>query len=144
MGNVSEHFSNRDFICKCGACGGQVRIHLGLVGALEAIAEHFRKIPRIAEAYRCEIVAEKTNLPKKNAHRMGKAAHISIEGVSLPELFKFAEEVPEIRGLGYYVKENVVHIDTRQMDVPGTKDKWIKDGTKIIPLTDEVRPKFGL
>jgi len=144
MGNLSEHFSYRDFSCKCGGCRNQVRVHLGLVGALEAIMEHFKKIPRITEAFRCEIVCEKRDLQKKNSHRLGKAAHIYIEGVPINELFNFAETVPEIRGIGYYPSEKVIHIDTRYLDKGEEKDKWVKEGAKIMELTPELRSKYGL
>ena len=119
-------------------------MHLGLVGALEAIAEHFRKIPRVHEAYRCEAVSEKMGLAKKNSHHMGKAVHISVEGVVISEVFKFAETVPEIRGIGLYPKENFIHIDTRYLDKNEEKDKWIKEGGKVLPLTSELRSKYNL
>jgi len=144
MGNLSEHFNYRDFSCKCGQCKYDIRVHLGLVGALEAISEHYRKIPRITEAYRCDLLSEKLGALKKNAHRMGKAAHIYVDGVSLQELFKFVQTVPEIRGIGYYPKENVLHIDTRSLDKDQTKDLWVKDNGKTLPLTSDLKAKYEL
>jgi hypothetical protein len=62
----------------------------------------------------------------------------------LAEVFKFAEALPEIRGIGYYPSEKVIHIDTRSLDKDEEKDLWIKEGTKITELTKELRPKYGL
>jgi len=144
MGNLSEHFNSRDFVCKCKECRGKVRIHLGLVGALEAIAERFKRVPRIVEAYRCDILSERNGALKKNSHRQGKAAHIYVEGIPLPELFKFVETLPEIRGIGYYSKENLLHIDTRALDKDEPKDIWVKEGNKILPMNQELKAKYKL
>lgn len=144
MGNLSEHFDKRDFGCRCRECRGELRIHLGLVGALEAITENYRRKPVIHEAFRCERLGEKKGNERKNSHRAGKAAHISMNGVSLQDLFRFAETVPEIRGIGYYPDEKVLHVDTRNIDKTGEKEKWVKEAGKIFPLTSELRTKYGL
>jgi len=144
MGNLSEHFNNRDFACRCGQCRGQLRVHLGLVGALEAISDHFRRVPRVVDAFRCEFYAEKHDTPKKNAHRMGKAAHIQVEGAGLKDVYLFAKSLPEICGLGFYPSENCIHIDTRETKNPGEKDEWVKEGGKIAVLTSDLRSKYGL
>ncbi len=75
---------------------------------------------------------------------MGKAAHISIEGVELKDLFLFAETVPEIRGIGFYPAEGLLHIDTRQLDKDEPKDLWIKENGKIHPLSGEHRARHRL
>ena len=144
MGNLSEHFSNKDFLCRCGECKDAVRIHLGLIGALEAITEYFRKTPTIHEAYRCDIYNEKHNIQKKNSHRLGKAAHISLQNVELKDLFNFAQTLQEIRGIGFNPSENLLHIDTRTLDKDENKEVWLKDGSKITPMTEEMRSRYGL
>lgn len=144
MGNLSEHFNKSDFACRCGQCRGQIRVHLGLVGALEAISEHFKKIPRIHDAFRCEIYAEKHDVQKKNSHRMGKAAHISVDGTELKDVYLYAKSLPEISGLGLYPSDNCVHIDTRELKNPEEKDEWVKDGGKVHPLTADLRARYGI
>ena len=144
MGNLSEHFNQRDFSCRCGSCKFQTRIHLGLVGALEAIAENFKKTPIIHEGYRCEMASEKKSDMKKNSHRLGKAAHITILGLPVEELFKFARTLPEVNGLGINFNQGVVHIDTRELNKTGEREEWIKDGDKIIPLTNDLKAKYNL
>ncbi len=144
MGNLSEHFSTSDFSCKCGKCGRMTRVHLGLVGALEAVASYFRRTPRIHEAYRCDILSAQLNMLKKNPHRLGKAAHISVDGVSQKELFDFVRTLPEIRGLGVHPQEKRLHIDTRSLDKDDQREEWVKDGDKTMPMTKELLAKLGL
>jgi hypothetical protein len=140
MGDISEHFNHKDFACTCPDCKGEYKIHLGLVGALEMIGGHFRKKVRIASAFWCETYFEKQNKQKLSLHVKGKAAHIYIEGVTPQELFKFAETLPELRGMVFYPKENYIHIDTR----PGEVVRSVKEGNDYLPLTSEKRTKYGL
>lgn len=140
MGNLSEHFNHQDFACHCSECKKEYRIHLGLVGALEAIADHFQKRPAILSAYWCDAFHEKKKKEHRSYHAGGKAVHLAIEGVPLVELFKFAETLPELRGLGYYPEENFIHLDTRPKDPA----KWVKEGGSYIPLTADKRARYGL
>ncbi|MBU1026728.1 MAG: DUF882 domain-containing protein [Candidatus Margulisbacteria bacterium] len=140
MGNLSEHFNNKDFACRCPECKGEYKIHLGLVGALEQIGSHFRKKVKIISGFWCDAFHEKQNKTKRSLHAKGKAAHISIDGVAPQELFKYAETVPELRGVGFYPKENWVHIDTR----PGDPIRFVKEGNDYHQLTPEKRTKYGL
>ncbi len=140
MGNLSEHFNHKDFACRCPECKGEYRVHLGLVGALEQIGGHFRKKVRIVSAYWCDAYYEKLNKKKRSFHTMGKAAHIRIDGVSTQDLFKYAETVPELRGLVFYPKADYIHIDTR----PGDPVRVVKEGSDYLPLTSDKRAKYGL
>jgi len=140
MGNLSEHFNHKDFACRCPECKGEYRIHLGLVGALEQIGGHFRKKVKIVSAYWCDAYYEKLNKTKRSFHTMGKAAHILIDGISPPELFKYAETIPELGGVGFYPKENFIHVDTRS----GDPVRFVKEGNDYLPLTSDKRAKYGL
>ncbi|MCX5750793.1 MAG: D-Ala-D-Ala carboxypeptidase family metallohydrolase [Candidatus Saganbacteria bacterium] len=141
MGNLSEHFGDNNFFCRCKACGSRdYRIHLGLVGALEAIMEHFGKPLEVVSGYWCDDFSEKQTGGRKTAHNKGKAAHIKIKDVPLTELFKFAETIPELNGVGYYPAEGFIHVDTRKEE----KSLWAKEGDKYIPLTPEKRTRYGL
>ena len=140
MGNLSEHFNHRDFACRCPECKGEYRIHLGLVGALEQLGGHFRKKVRIVSAYWCDAYHEKLNKAKRSFHTKGKAVHIMIEGVSPQDLFKYAETIPELRGVGFYPKENWIHIDTRS----GNPVRFVKEGNDYLPLTSDKRAKYAL
>ena len=140
MGDLSSHYNNRDFACRCPECRGEYRVHLGLVGALEQIGAHFRKRVRILSAYWCDAYHEKQNKTKRSFHTKGKAAHIAIDGVSLQDLFKFAETVPELRGVGLYPKDNFIQVDTR----PGDPVRFVKEGSDYHQLTPDKRAKYGL
>ncbi|NQT29756.1 MAG: DUF882 domain-containing protein [Candidatus Saganbacteria bacterium] len=140
MGNLSEHFNNKDFACRCPKCRGEYRIHLGLVGALEQIGGHFRKKVRVQSAYWCDDYYESLKKTKRSTHTKGKAAHIVIDGIPPQDLFKYAETLPELRGIIFYPKENFIHVDTRMGDPVRT----VKEGTDYFPLTPDKRAKYGL
>jgi hypothetical protein len=140
MGNLSEHFNHKDFACRCPECKGEYKIHLGLVGALEMIGANFKKKVRVRSAYWCDAYYEKLNRPKRSFHNMGKAVHIRVDGVSTQDLFKFAETVPELRGVGFYPNEDFIHIDTRE----GETVRYVKEGGSYIPLTPDRRARYGL
>jgi len=142
MGDLSEHFNHKDFKCHCPECKGEeFKIHLGMVGALEMIADHFNKPVKIVAGYWCESYNEKLKKEKLSWHVKGKAAHISIDGVSPADIFLFAQTIPEINGLGLYPKEGFIHVDTRP---EGKKDAWIKDGERYIPATPEKLKLYGV
>lgn len=141
MGDLSENFNHKDFSCKCGECQGEYRIHLGLVGILENIAVHFKKRPKIIAGYYCEAYSEKLKREKPSFHSKGKAVNFTIEGISAVELFKYAESLEGVNGLGFYPEENMIHIDTRPAD---KKEVWIKEKGKYLPLTTDKRQQYGL
>ncbi|MBI5399991.1 DUF882 domain-containing protein [Candidatus Saganbacteria bacterium] len=140
MGNLSEHYNHQDFACHCRECPDEYKIHLGLVGALEMIGGRFRKKVRIVSGFWCETFFEKQHKTKGSYHTKGKAAHIMIEGIPPQEIFKFAETLPELRGVGFYPQESWIHIDTR----PGDPVRYVKEGNEYHPLTPEKRARYGL
>jgi uncharacterized protein YcbK (DUF882 family) len=142
MGNLSEHFSHQDFTCKCPNCRGkgEYKIHLGLVGALEALGSKIRRSIKIIQAYRCEEQNEKLGGNKKSFHMYGKAAHINVNGMKIQELYKYVKEIEEIKGIGLDFKGNYIHIDTRESNPA----EWIKEGDKYIPLTSDKKHAHGL
>jgi len=142
MGDLSEHFNHADFKCHCSECRGEgYRIHLGLVGTLEEIAEHFKKPVKVIMGYWCEAYNDKLKKEKISFHVKGKAAHISIDGVPLNELFSFAENIPELNGIGLYPSEGFIHVDTRPAE---KRDLWVKDGQHYSPLSSEKRKIYNI
>ncbi|MBU0573488.1 MAG: DUF882 domain-containing protein [Candidatus Margulisiibacteriota bacterium] len=143
MGNLSEHFNNKDFICKCQACKGkEYKIHLGLVGALEQLGAHFKRKVEVLSGFWCEEYNEALKKERRSYHCLGKAAHVRIAGVPLNDIFNFIEQnMPEIHGLGLYPKEGFIHVDTRPVE---KKDAWVKEGNNYIHLTPEKRKQYGL
>jgi hypothetical protein len=141
MGNLSDNFNHKDFACRCPECKGEYRIHLGLVGILEEIASHFKKRPKILSAYFCEAYTEKLNRDKPSYHSKGKAVNIAVDGVPALEVFKFAESINGVNGLGFYPEENMVHLDTRP---PEKKEAWIKEKGRYTPFAADKRHQYGL
>jgi len=140
MGILSEHFNNKEFACNCRECRDEYKIHLGLVGALEQIGGHFRKKVRVVSGFWCDNFHEKLNKPKRSFHTKGKAAHIKMDGITTQELFKYAETIPELRGMVFYPKEEFIHVDTR----PGDPVRQVKEGNDYHALTPEKRARYGL
>lgn len=143
MGDLSRHYSHRDFACRCTECVGKksVRVHLGLVGVLEELCARYRRRIRVSGGYRCRAMAEKVGSPIKGVHTMGRAVHIALDGVPLPELYGAAAAFPKIKGIGYYPEENTIHIDTREDEV---REEWVKEQGRTVPLTPERKMKYGL
>jgi len=138
---ISEHFSKRDFVCKCGQCNDAVRISLGLVGGLELLRMKAKNRINILKGYECPDSAEKARRVKRNFHVQGVAADITVDNVSLEEAFKMAEEIPEFNGIGLNLDHNCLHVDTR-------KDKkrsiWVVQRDITIDVTDENRAMYQL
>jgi len=137
---LSEHFSKRDFVCRCGHCEHSLKISLGLLGGLELLRSTSRNRIQILKGYQCPDSSEKMGKVKRNHHIMGIAADILLEKRSLSEAFLLAEAVPEFNGIGLNIKENHIHVDTRK-----DKERYIfvitKEGEEL-PLTDANRHQF--
>jgi len=140
---LSEHFNWQDFLCKCDACkgSGEYKIHLGLVGALEMLGGILSKKIKVRSAHRCEAQNEKMGGGRKSFHIYGKAAHISVDGLPINELFKKAREIEEIKGLGLNLDEGSVHVDLRNTP---DREEWVKEKGKYITLTPDKKPLYKL
>lgn len=115
-GQLSEHFHETEFACRC--CG---RVHpegvpSELVDHLEALRAHFGKPVRINSGYRCPRHNARVGGAKNSLHMAGKAADHYIEGVSAREVADFHEK-RGVDGLGRY--PSFTHIDIR-----GYKARW--------------------
>ena len=143
MGNLSEHFNHQDFFCRCEACKAtnEYKIHLGLVGVLEALAVKLNKPIKIKMAYRCEAENEKLGGGRKSFHLRGKAVHIYVDGMKPQELFKQLREIEDVKGLGLNLDDSTVHVDLR----PETeREEWVKEKGKYIPITADKKHIYGL
>ena len=144
MGDLSFHFNHRDFACRCKECEGEYRINLSLVGALELLAENFKRPVQIVEGFRCSKCIEKMAASPKSKHAQGKAANIVVEGIPLPEVYKFAATIPEVKGLGFYPDKGFIHIDVRKDDKKDEKKEWISEGGRVSIMTPDKKRQFGL
>jgi uncharacterized protein YcbK (DUF882 family) len=128
---LSEHFSRKDFYCKSGLDknNSNFRISAGLVGALELIRSIANTRINIIKGFECSESAEKKGKVARNFHVQGLAANITADDLSLNELAKIANSVPEISGICLNLDQGYVHIRTNKSE---EKKLWvIKDTTEI-------------
>lgn len=106
MGDVSEHFSRREFACH--HCG---RIHIApqLVTMLEAARRRVRKPLRIVSGYRCPVHNREVGGAKSSQHLRGTAADVPA-GYAPVGVWIDAGA----RGIGVDRQGRVIHVDVRQ------------------------------
>lgn len=114
-----EFFKREEFACKCGKCGGfPVEPDEKLVRLLDAIRKHYGVAISPSSGIRCEAHNKAVGGATYSQHLYGKAADISVPGVSPEDLYAYAETLlPDTGGLGIY--KWGIHIDTRT-----TKSRW--------------------
>lgn len=136
---ISDHFSMKDFSCKCEDCKGAIRVSMGLVGILELIRSKCRNRVNIHKGFICIDAVEKLSEPRSSCHAKGLAADITVDNKSPEEVFLVAESIPEIKGLGLDIQGEQVHVDTRK-----EKERfiWVEDKGKTIPLNTENRSTY--
>ncbi|MFC1477855.1 YcbK family protein [Candidatus Margulisiibacteriota bacterium] len=140
MGDISEHFSRKDFLCRCKFCKESFKISLTLVGVLEELRTHFRNRVNVVNGYRCPELNEEIGSIRKSYHVRGQAADITVNNVSSEEVFLFCETLPQVNGLGLYPLKKFVHIDVRDEE---KAQKWIYLND-YEELTNELREKYKL
>jgi hypothetical protein len=132
MGDLSEHFSKREFVCKC--CG-----HLVISGRLVLALEHLRELAglpiKVHGGYRCTWHNEQAGGVTGSEHTRGTAADIEIPGLSLQRMYEYALEVPEFAGGGIGVYDgNFLHVDVR-----GHTARWARVRGQYVGIQHLVR-----
>lgn len=120
---LSEHFKVREFRCKDGS--DPVFIDTELVELLEKIRVHFDKPVTLTSAYRTASYNKAIGGATYSQHCYGKAADIQVQGISVENVYAYAEKLlGERGGLGVYPPglgrpNGWVHIDVR-----ADKGRW--------------------
>lgn len=116
MGDLSAHFSKKEFACKCGC--GECDVDPELVAKLEKFRELCGNKPmHINSAKRCKRHNKAVGGSPNSQHLPGKAADVrKILGVTIDQMAKYAEQAG-FDGIGKY--DSFVHVDVR-----GTKARW--------------------
>lgn len=121
---LSEHFKVREFFCRDGS--DPVFIDTELVEILEKIRVHFDKPVTITSAYRTAAYnATVAKAAKYSQHLYGKAADIQVQGISVEQVYAYADKLLAGRGgVGIYPPglgraNGWVHVDVRK-----EKSRW--------------------
>lgn len=111
MGDLSPHFSKREFACRC--CG-DLQVKMRLIDALEKLRALAGKSIVIHDGYRCRAHNQEVGGVTDSEHTRGLAADVEIPGLSLQEMYELAVQVPEFArgGVGVY-DGGFLHVDVR-------------------------------
>lgn len=89
---LSEHFKVREFYCRDGS--DPVFIDTALVEVLEKIRTHFGKPVTITSGFRtASWNAKQKNAAKFSQHLYGKAADIQVQGISVEQVYAYADKL---------------------------------------------------
>ena len=116
MGDLSAHFSRKEFACHCGCGFDQVKQEL--IAKLEKLRELCGGKPlRINSGCRCAKRNKIVGGAKNSQHLYGTAADVAqVPGISIDEMARLAEQAG-FDGIGKY--NNRIHVDVR-----GYKARW--------------------
>lgn len=121
MGNLSEHFSEDEFRCKCGC--GQVKTDPVLVAYLEILRFMIDAPIIITSGYRCHKHNLTVSPNPKSYHTQGRAADIYSPKIIPAKLFWYVENCP-FGGIGFYKGKRSIHVDIRPLK---KFQRWLKD-----------------
>ena len=119
MGDLSEHFSRREFACSCG-CGLDTPTH-ALIVALEQLRSAAGRPVRVLSGLRCAAHNAKIGGNPASRHLTGEAADIACAAMPLSELVVIAAGTPAFYGggIGVYPGGRFAHVDVR-----GSTARW--------------------
>lgn len=113
---LSKNFRVREFACRDGS--DAVLVAAGLVDLLQRIRDHFDRPVVIHSGYRTAAYNTKVGGASRSQHLYGRAADISIDGVTPLEIAQYAEALlPKSGGIGLY--RTFAHVDVR-----ASRSRW--------------------
>lgn len=112
MGDISKHFSRREFECSCG-CGFNV-VDKELLEVLEDVREWFKKPVQITGGNRCQKHNIQVGGALKSMHVFGMACDFKVQGVHEDMIAEYLENTyPDRYGIGRY--DGRTHVDVRDI-----------------------------
>lgn len=132
MGDLSQHFSRKEFECRC--CG-RLQLDSHLVEGLEALRA-LAGVPVVIDAgYRCPRHNQEVGGVPNSEHTRGLAADIRLPGLSLQQMFELVAQVPQFAagGIGVY-DEDFLHVDVR-----GHRARWARVSGRYVGIEQLVR-----
>lgn len=111
MGDLSLNFSRKEFRCR--HCNNLI-IKEDLICSLQELRNLVQRPIHILSGYRCKKHPESLKNPD-SYHTKGMAADISIDGLTVKEMYNFALNIEKFRhgGIGLY-DSGFIHVDIRQ------------------------------
>lgn len=118
MGDVSKHFSRREFMCHCGC--GFATVDVELISVLEDLRVHFDSPILITSGCRCASHNRRVGGAPDSEHLRGTAADIKVDGVASHTVYDYlSTKYPGRYGLGRY--PTWTHVDVRLRAA-----RWVK------------------
>jgi len=119
---LTEYFSLFEFECPC--CR-QVMLSPDLLVRLNHLRMVINKPISVNSGYRCKEENHRIGGVTGSYHLLGMAVDIHVKDFLLFDLLLYAQEM-DFTGIGFYEKENFLHLDIR----PGKKRVW--KGSQLI------------
>lgn len=119
MGDLTAHFSSREFRCRDGS---EHPIDCGLLTMLEAIRCHFDAPVTITSGYRSSAYNAAVGGATNSRHLYGDAADFQVPQKEISEVHRWCNEMFPVSGLGIYTRGagwGWIHIDNR-----GSRARW--------------------
>lgn len=112
MGDLTAHFSSREFVCRDGT---RHDIDCCLLAMLEAIRCYFDKPVTVTSGYRSPSYNAAVDGAPESYHLHGMAADLRVSGVDVRTVYDWADGMFPVSGLGIYRRGDGgwVHIDCR-------------------------------
>ena len=119
---ITEYFSLYEFECPC--CR-RVMLSPDLLARLNHLRMVINKPISVNSGYRCKEENHRVGGVTGSYHLLGMAVDIHVKDFLLFDLLLYAQEM-DFTGIGFYEKENFLHLDIRS----GKKKVW--KGSKLI------------
>ena len=119
---LTEYFSLCEFECPC--CK-RVMLSPDLLVRLNHLRMVINKPISVNSGYRCKEENHRVGGVTGSYHLLGMAVDIHVKDFLLFDLLLYAQEM-DFTGIGFYEKENFLHLDIR----PGKKRVW--KGSQLI------------
>jgi uncharacterized protein YcbK (DUF882 family) len=114
MGDLSYHFSRKEFECKCGECEFNT-VDAELISVLETIRARWNAPVIITSGVRCTDYNKEVGGSPNSMHLQSKAADIVVKGIDPHEVYEYLDwAYPDRYGVGNY--DDFTHIDVRDRE----------------------------